>query len=241
MIALALSQMAVARVEAYADKVYEIAPGQLGRNIHLLKEHNVDSIVFIGKVPKLAVLKNMYKFDWEAIRELSRLPDFNDDTIQFAIGDIAIRHGVKVLTQSEFLRELFPEVGIMTKRVPTAAEYADIEFGMRIAKEIARLDIGQTVIVKNQMIMAIEAVEGTDEAIKRAVKLANGPVVVCKVSKPNQDQRFDIPAVGMRTLNSMACDKGGGVLAIEANETMVVEREEMTAFCDANGMTLVAV
>jgi DUF1009 family protein len=89
--------------------------------------------------------------------------------------------------------------------------------------------------------MAVEAIEGTDEAIKRAVKLARGPVVVCKVAKPNQDQRFDIPTVGMNTLQSMMCEKGGGVLAVEANETLVVEREEMAAFADANGMSIIAV
>lgn len=240
-IALGISQMACERIEPYADKVYEIAPGQVGRNVRLLKENSADSLVFIGKVPKLTLLKNMYKFDWEAIKELSRLPDFNDDTVQLAVGDFAERHGVVVLTQSEFLRELFPEVGVMTKRVPNAAEYADIEFGMRVAKSIASLDIGQTVVVKDQMIMAIEAIEGTDEAIKRAVALAKGPVVVCKVAKPNQDQRFDIPTVGLRTLNSMLNDKGGGVLAVGAHETMVVEREEMTEFCDQHGMTMVAV
>lgn len=240
-VALALSDKAAGMLEAVCDKVYEVAPGQIGRNIKIMRSENADSMVFIGKVPKLNILKNIYKFDWTAVKELSKLPDFSDDTIQFAIGDLVERHGVKVLTQSEFLRELFPDYGVLTQRQPTVGEYADIEYGMRIAKEIARLDIGQTVVVKNQMLMSVEAIEGTDEAIKRAVKLARGPVTVCKVAKPNQDQRFDIPTVGMNTLESMVCEKGGGVLAVEAHETLVVEREQMAAFADANGMSIIAV
>lgn len=240
-VSLALSENAAGRLEAYSDIIHRIAPGQIGRNIKLLKTENVDSMVFIGKVPKLSVLKNIHKFDWTAVKELSKLPDFSDDTIQFAVGDLCEQHGIKVLTQSEFLTELFPDYGVITNRQPTVGEYADIEYGMRIAKEIARLDIGQTVVVKNQMLMAIEAIEGTDEAIKRAVKLARGPVIVCKVAKPNQDQRFDIPTVGMNTLQSMLADKPGGVLAVEAHETLVVEREEMAAFAEANGMSIVAV
>jgi DUF1009 family protein len=240
-VALALTENAAARLEAHADKIHIVAVGQIGRNINLLKTENVDSMVFIGKVPKLNILKNIHKFDWTAVKELSKLPDFSDDTIQFAVGDLVEAHGVKVLTQSEFLTELFPDYGVISKRQPTVGEYADIEYGMKIAKEIARLDIGQTVVVKNQMLMAVEAIEGTDEAIKRAVKLARGPVVVCKVAKPNQDQRFDIPTVGMNTLESMLSEKPGGVLAIEAHETMVVEREEMAAFADAHDMAIVAV
>lgn len=240
-ISLALSDGAKARVEPHSDKVYAIAPGQLGRNTHIMKSENVDFMVFIGKVPKLNLLKNIHKFDWTAVKELSSLPDFSDDTIQRAMGAWVERNGIRVLTQAEFLKDLFPEYGVMTKRPPTVGEYADIEYGMRIAKEIARLDIGQTVIVKNQMLIAIEAIEGTDEAIKRAVGLARGPVVVCKVAKVDQDARFDVPAVGLNTLQSMLCEKGGGVLAVGAHETLVVEREEMIVFAEQHGMAIVAV
>ncbi len=239
--ALALSETAHSQLTQHADVLHLIAPGQLKRNIGLLHEAGATEVVFIGKVPKLNLLRNMFKFDWLAVKELSKLSNFNDDTIQFAVGDVMEAHGLHVLTQSEFLRSLFPDVGPITKRQPSASEYADIDYGLRIAKEIARLDIGQTVIVKDRMILAIEAIEGTDEAIKRAVGLARGPVVVVKVSKPNQDQRFDIPTVGMNTLAAMKADKPGGVLAIEAKETLVVEREEMAKFADANGIALVAV
>jgi UDP-2,3-diacylglucosamine hydrolase len=241
-VALCLSPEAKAAVEAHCLKSFVIAPGQIGRNVNLLKAERASQLVFVGKIPKMDMLLNLPKLDWTAIRELSKLPDFNDDTIQRAMGNLMTSFGLRVRTQAEFLTELFPEVGVLSDRRPSVMEYADIEFGLRVAKEIARLDIGQTVIVSGQVILAIEAAEGTDRAIQRAVQLARGPVVVIKVSKPGQDQRFDIPTVGLNTLNSMLYPgKTGGVLAVEANQTMVVEKEEMVAFCNQHDMTMVAV
>lgn len=240
-VCLALTDEAFRNVEPTADVTIKIAPGQLGRNFKLLQENKCDNAVFIGKIRKLNLLKNIHKFDWTAVRELTQLSNLTDDSIQVRMGELIEGLGIKVLTQSEFLRELFPDVGVITKRQPNAKEYIDIEYGMQIAKEIARLDIGQTVIVRNRILLAVEAAEGTDEAIKRAVQLAHGPVVVVKVAKPGQDQRFDIPAVGMNTLESMKCEEGGGVLAVAANETMMVEREEMIARADSCGISIVAV
>jgi UDP-2,3-diacylglucosamine hydrolase len=240
-VCLALSEDAYRTLSPHADVNIIIAPGQLGRNFKLLQQNHCDCAVFIGKIRKLNVLKNLHKFDWTAVRELSQLSNFSDDSIQFRMGELIEELGIKVLTQSEFLRHLFPEVGVLTKRQPTAQEYLDIDYGIKIAKEIARLDIGQTVIVRNRILLAVEAIEGTDEAIKRAVKLARGPVAVVKVAKPNQDHRFDIPAVGMNTLNAMECEEGGGVLAVEAHETMVVEREEMVDYADSHGISMVAI
>jgi DUF1009 family protein len=240
-VAVALSPEAKARVMPHADEAHEVHPGQVGKALKIMQDAGCTGVVLIGKVPKLNLLWNWHKLDWVAVKELSRLPNFNDDTIQSAVGDLIESHGVEVLTQSEFLRHLFPEVGLLTKREPTVGEYADIEYGLKIAKEIARMDIGQTIAVKDRMILAVEAIEGTDEAIKRAVRLARGPVVVIKVSRSNQDQRFDIPTVGMSTLQSMTAEKPGGVLAVGAGETMVVEKEEMAAYADAHGISIVAV
>lgn len=240
-VALCLGEEARNRVLPHCHKAYTVAPGQIGRNLQLLRKEQVNQIVFIGKIPKSQLLLNMHKLDWMAIRELSKLPNFSDDTIQFAMGDLCEAHGIRVRPQSEFLRQLFPDVGVLTGRQPTAQEYADIAYGKKIAKEIARLDIGQTVVVREEMILAIEAIEGTDEAIRRAVALARNPVVVVKVAKPGQDQRFDIPTVGLSTLASMTGPKPGGVLAIEANETMMVEEAEMIAYAEKHGMSIVAV
>lgn len=228
-------------IEPHCLKSFEIAPGQIGRSLKLLRNEDVNELVFIGKMPKLDLLRQVSKLDWTAVRELSRLPNLNDDTIQRGMADFAARQGMRVLTQTEFLRHIFPEVGVITRREPTADEYADIEYGLKIAKNIARLDIGQTVVVKDRMILAVEAIEGTDEAIKRGVALARGPVVVVKVARSDHDMRFDVPTVGMNTLESMIAPNPGGVLAIGAGETMVVEQEELAAFADSHGIAIVAI
>ena len=168
-VGFALSEAAGHQLEGIADKICQIAPGQLGRNRQLFINEGLKEAVFVGKVPKMNLLRNITKLDWTAIKTLAKLPNLNDDTIQFAVGDFMETAGIKVLTQSEFLRHLFPDVGVLSKRQPSAEEYADIDYGFKMAKEIARLDIGQTVIVRKRMILAIEAIEGTDEAIKRAV------------------------------------------------------------------------
>lgn len=240
-IAFALSPEAAEQVSPHCYKVHEIAPGQLGRNLKLTHQENIKQVVFIGRVPKINVLRNLTKLDWMAVKELSKLPNLNDDTIQQGFGGILEKEGLTILPQRDFLRELFPDVGILTRRQPNAAEYADIDFGVRTAKEIARLDIGQTVVVRDRMILAIEAIEGTDAAIRRGVELARGPVVVVKVAKVDADPRFDTPTIGISTLQAMKGEAEGGVLAITANETMVIDREEVVRFADANGIAIAVV
>lgn len=240
-IALALSPEAENSVVAHCEKVHIVAPGQLNRNYNLMKNAGVKDVVFIGKIPKLNILQNLHKLDWWAVREISKLPNFNDDTIQRAMGDFLDANEMRVLSQSDFLRHLFPDFGVITKRQPTAGEYADVEFGFKLAKEISRLDIGQTVVVKDQMIIAIEAIEGTDEAIRRGVALGRGPVVVVKVAKENRDERFDTPTVGMSTLQALIGQGNGGILAIEAGHTMIVDQKEMVEFADQNGVSILAV
>jgi len=240
-IALALSPEAASQVSPHCEKVHVIAPGQLTRNLKLAAEEGIRQAVFIGRIPKLNLLRNITKLDWMAIKELTKLPNFSDDTIQQAFGGIMENHGIKICAQSEFLRHLFPDVGVLTKRQPNAAEYADIEFGLKIAKDIAKLDIGQTVVVRDRIILAIEAVEGTDQAIRRGVELAQKPVTVVKVAKPDHDPRFDMPTIGMTTLNAMKASRPGGVLAIGAGETMVIDQDAVVRFANEQGISIVAV
>lgn len=239
--ALCLTENSLSVMKELCDAAQYSPPGYLGKNIEYLKKQGVQDVVFIGKLNKLELLRNVFKFDLSAVRELSRLANFNDDTIQQATGVFMEKHGMRVVTQSQFLPQLFPQVGVLSKRKPTMDEYSDIEYGYKIAKEIAHLEIGQTVVVKDRMILAIEAIEGTDQAIKRGVQLADGPVVVVKVARPVQDARFDIPAAGMRTMNALLAKQPGGVLAVAAGEVMMVEQEEMVRFADAHDMCIVAV
>lgn len=240
-VSLALTEDALARMQPLCDAIMHSPPGLLGRNISYLKSQGVQDVVFIGKLNKVQLLRNILKIDLTAIKEMSKLANLNDGSIQTAVGGFMESHGMRVVTQSEFLPQLFPSVGVMTKKQPTAAEYVDIEYGYKIAKELARMEIGQTVVVRDRMIIAIEAIEGTDEAIRRGVQLADGPVIVVKVARPVQDQRFDIPAAGLRTLNAMLAKKPGGVLAVAAGEVMMVEQEEMIRFADEHQIAIVAV
>jgi DUF1009 family protein len=240
-VALAMSPAASELLRPHCDKVFEIYPGQVSKNIKLAKANGIYDVVMIGKFPKLNILQNITKLDWLAVKELGKLTSFTDDAIQQAVGGLLQREGLNVVPQAQFLRHLFPDVGVLTKRQPTAAEYADIDFGHSVAKEIARLDIGQTVVVRDRIILAVEGAEGTDHAIRRGVELARKPVVVIKVAKLGHDPRFDTPAIGINTLNAMKSTKPGGVLAIGAGETMVVDRDAVIRHADENGMAVVAV
>ena len=239
-VALAITPAARSAVMPHADVTYDCAPAQLGRAHKLLQESGVNAVVFIGKVTKLSVLRTIHKFDSRALKFLLKLPALDDESIGKSAGAYMERHGYRVIGQKHFLRHLFPEVGVLSKRHPTPDEYADLIYGFKLAKDVARLDIGQTVIVGDGMILAIEAVEGTDETIRRGVKLSRKHVVVCKVAKACQDSRFDVPVVGVQTLQAMLTqEKRGKVLAVEAGGTMVVEREEMIEFCDQNDIAFV--
>ena len=149
------------------------------------------------------------------------------------------RAGIQTFDQTKLIRKLMPHRGTITQREPTEQEQRDMEFGFRIAKELGRFDIGQTVVVKNLAVMALEAIEGTDACIERGGKLANGGAVIAKVSKPQQDNRFDVPTVGYRTIEQMT-QVGATALAIEAGKTLLVEREQMIALADAKGISIVA-
>ena len=149
------------------------------------------------------------------------------------------KEGIEVCDQTLLIRPLMPEKGTLTKREPTEAELKDMEFGFRMAKEIGRLDVGQTAVVKDLAVMALEAIEGTDACIDRGGKLSRGGAVVVKVAKPEQDLRFDVPAVGVTTIEHMAA-VGAKALAIEAGHTLLVDREEVIALAEKNKITIVA-
>ncbi len=238
--AFPFAEESIPNLKPHCDAVHRIYLGALGATLKWVKKETVTDVVFVGKFPKVHLLRALYKLDWEAIKFLSKLKNFNDESIQLAVGELLESYGVVVRAQKDFLQELFPEVGVLTKRIPTADEYADIEYGIGVARELARQDIGQTVVVRDRMVVALEGLEGTDETIKRAVALAQKPIVVAKVARPKQDPRFDIPAVGMTTMNAMLGPKPGGILALEAGGTMMVDRDEMIAFADAHNISIVS-
>ena len=157
-----------------------------------------------------------------------------------AIVDELAKDGIEIVDQTAYLKPLLPPVGVLTKRRPTAEEAEDIRFGFAAAKAIGGLDIGQTVVVKQKAVMAVEAIEGTDACIRRGGELGRGRAVVVKVAKPNQDWRFDVPAVGRTTLQSML-ESGCTVLAMEAGRTLFVEQEAVLSLANEKGVCICAV
>ena len=207
--------------------------------LNYLKEHQVSKVTMIGKVTKELLFSGKVQPDVRMMKLIMELPDRKDDTIMMMFVRELAKAGIQAFDQTALIRRLRPHRGVITKREPTAEERKDMEFGFRMAKEIGRLDVGQTAVVKNMAVMALEAIEGTDACIHRGGELARGGAVVAKVAKPQQDDRFDVPTVGLATIQSMV-DVGATALAIEADKTLLVEREEMLALAEANNITIAA-
>ncbi len=238
-VAISLSSSNRNELKKICDKVYAFGPGEIIKIKESLKNDGVKQLTFLGKVSKGMLLKNP-KLDLEAFRLLKEAVRLNDDAVMMlAVNELA-SIGVEVLDQTIFIQNLMIPKGVLSKTQPTPEQIQDVEYGYEIAKQMGDLDIGQSVVIKNKMIMAIEAIEGTDCAIERGGKLAKKGAVIVKVSKPNQDKRFDIPTIGLRTLKKMKSVKAS-VLAVEANQSIIVQQEKMTEFADKNKIVIIAI
>ena len=225
---------------AQVTHTYEnINIAKLDRIFKVFKREKVTEITLLGKITKELVYAHRELPDLRVLKIFSRIKNFSDDTLTLALVEELAAEGITVLDQTELLRPLMPAAGVLTNRKPTEAEMADMRFGLNMAKKIGGLDIGQTVVVKNRAIMAVEAIEGTDACIRRGGQLGRGGVTVAKSAKPKQDMRFDVPGVGPDTLDSMI-EAGAVALVIEAGKTLVVDRETMVAKADQHGITIVA-
>ena len=223
-----------------ADVFYTINVGKVGKILRTLKQNDVKNVTMIGKVTKEVLYKTGVVIpDLTTIKVLASLPDRKDDTIMNAIVKLIEDAGMHVMDQTVLVRPLLPEPGVLTKRKPTEQEWKDMQFGFRMAKELGRLDIGQTAVVKNQAVMALEAIEGTDACILRGGFLGKGGVIVAKTAKPAQDNRFDMPSVGTTTLTSMIHAGATGIV-IEAGRTLLVDRKRTLAMADEKGITIVS-
>ncbi|HWQ61207.1 MAG TPA: UDP-2,3-diacylglucosamine diphosphatase LpxI [Negativicutes bacterium] len=222
-----------------AGKYYAVSVGELGRILAILKEEGVSEVTMLGKVTKELMFTGAVRFDERAQKLFAGLADNRDDTIMLAFVRELAGEGIGVLDQTALIRALMPAPGLIARRVPTAEEEADMEFGLRMAREIGALDIGQTVVAKNRAVLAVEAIEGTDACIRRGGQLGRGGAVVAKVAKPSQDLRFDVPAVGTDTIKAMI-ESGAAALVIEAGRTLLVDRDKVVALADANNIAIVA-
>ena len=221
-----------------AERYYSIEVGKLGKLVKSILECGVRSVVFAGKVSKTLLYGMNIVPDLRAVKLLYSLKDRKDDTIMLALLDELGREGISVLETTAFTGHLLATEGCMSKKRPTTQQEADIAFGASVAREMGRLDIGQTVVVRNRAIMAVEAIEGTDEAIRRGGKLAKGGAVVVKVAKPGQDLRFDVPVVGLSTLESLR-EAGAAVLAVESGAVILMDRKRLIEEADRSGVAVV--
>jgi len=224
-----------------ANGYFQASPGQVGKIISGLKREGVDKAVFIGKVEKGELLRGwLPKVDLTALRLLGRLKDWSDDSLMSAAIQFLEESGIKVLSQREVLAPLLAPEGVLGRKRPSKAQWRDISYGFAMAKSIGALGIGQTIVVKRMAVAAVESLEGTDETILRGGRLAGRGAVVVKVKRPRQVERMDLPGVGLETLNS-AIEARCGVLAFEANETVLMERGELIERADAEGIAVVGV
>jgi len=237
------------RLAQWCDVFRWIGLGKLGRAIRFFRRYGVGEATMAGKIHKTFMFRPGFILqhlpDWTTITAffpffVTRRRDCRDDSLLGRVVEVFAKAGIRFRPATEFAPQLLIKRGRVSKRRPTAAQVKDIVFGWNIAKQLGRLDIGQSVAVKNQAVLAVEAVEGTDQCIRRAGELCpSGNFTVVKVAKPQQDMRFDVPTVGLGTLKTMV-RAGAGVLAVEAERTIVLDRPELVRFADEHGLCIVA-
>lgn len=225
-------------LSAHADKLKRLNAGKVGGIMEFFGENGVKEVVMAGKVPKTLLLKGGLKPDLRAMKMLMTLKDHSDEGILSALAREAEKEGIRFLKITDFASGLLAPEGVLTGKKPSKDEWKDIEFGFKMAKAIGGLDIGQTVVVKGQSVVAVEALEGTDETIRRAGRLTDGGATVVKVSKPDQDMRFDVPVVGMETLSAML-EADIAALAVEAGKCIFLDRDALIAEADEAGIKVV--
>ena len=222
---------------APAAAFHWISLGQLGTWISTLKAAGVTQAVMAGQVKHTKLFTDIMP-DMTALGVLMRLKARNTDAIISGVADALRAQGIELINSTAFLTPLLARAGVLTRRQPTAEEQSDLDFGYRIADAVAGLDIGQTIAVKSAAVVAVEAMEGTDAVIARAGRLAGAGVTVIKVAKPGQDMRFDVPVVGVSTIEAMRT-AGGAVLSVDAGKTLMIEGDAVIKAADAAGICIV--
>jgi hypothetical protein len=229
----------IQEVAAAADMVCWVKLGQLGKIISFFHDEGVGETVFLGAITKTQIFRDVLP-DLKGLTLWNKIDTRQDDAILRAVAGALEREDIKVLESTFYLRHLLFPGGVLTKKKLSQEQRQDIEFGWRNARAIGQLDIGQCVVVRNLSVLAVEAIEGTDATILRGGGLAKEKAVVVKVRKPSQDFRFDLPATGLKTVETLASVKGA-VLAVEAGQSLLFDREIMVAAADRAGIVVVGV
>jgi UDP-2,3-diacylglucosamine hydrolase len=229
--------LAAAAARSPAASVHWISLGQLGRCVSLLKDAGVEKAVMAGQVKHTRLFADIVP-DMTLLGVLRRLKARNTDALISGVADVLRDQGIDLIDSTAFLSSLLAQPGVLTARAPNEEQQADLDIGYRVADMVAGLDIGQTIAVKSAAVVAVEAMEGTDAVIARAGQLAGSGVRIVKVAKPNQDMRFDVPVIGVSTIDAMNL-AGADVLSIDAGKTLVIDGQAVIRAADEAGICIV--
>jgi DUF1009 family protein len=239
MAVIALKEEASPELEKLAKTLHWVSLGELSKTIDLMHKEGVKNAVMAGQVKHNKIFSSI-RPDWKLAKLLFSLPRKNTDALIGAVARVLEDEGIKLMDSTLFLKPLLPEIGVLTKRAPDGREATDITYGLGVARQIAGMDIGQTVVISDGACVAVEAMEGTDETIARAARIVDGkPLVVVKVSKPGQDMRFDVPVIGLPTIEQMK-SSGATALAVDAGRTLLFDRDKLIELANAAGIAIQA-
>lgn len=239
MAVIAIREEASAGLERTAKRIHWVSLGELSRTISLLHEEGVKHAVMAGQVKHNKIFSSI-RPDWRLAKLLLSLTSKNTDSLIGAVARVLQDEGIELVDSTKFLGPLLPQTGVLTRRFPSEAEADDMDYGHQIARQIAGLDLGQTVVIGGRACVAIEAMEGTDETIERAARITDGQkLVVVKVSKPKQDMRFDVPVIGLKTVEVMR-RSNATALAIDAGRTLLFDRADLIRAADEAGIAIQA-
>ena len=227
------------RIEEIAEKIVWVGIGQLGKMISFFKKEAVEKAIMAGQVKHVQIFSGALP-DLRMVKMLWNLPQRNTDALIGGIADEMLKENIELIDSTYFIQDQLAREGVLTRRKPDETERGNIEYGLRVANEIARLDLGQTIVVRAKACVAIEAMEGTDAVISRAGELARGKLTVIKVAKPNQDMRFDVPVVGVPTIQTMI-ESGANCLCLTAGKTLIFDKEELLELANRNNISIVAI
>ncbi len=225
------------RISEVSENVTWVGIGQLGKMLSFFKDQGVTKAIMAGQVKHVQIFSGAMP-DLRMVKMLWNLPRRNTDALIGGVADELAKEGIELVDSTYFIQDQLAPAGVLTKRKPSDLEVENIEYGLHIADEIARLDLGQTIVVRAKACVAIEAMEGTDATIKRAGELASGKLTVVKVAKPDQDMRFDVPVVGVPTIQAMIA-AGATCLSITAGKTLIFDRDEMITLANANKICII--
>jgi len=228
----------VERAAAVGASLHAVSLGQLGRCIQLLQDAGCAQAVMAGQVKHVKIFGGQFMPDFKAISVLRRMTNRNTDGIIGAVADVLKEEGIDLIDSTALLTPLLARAGTLTDRMPNEEEQKDFEFGYAVADAIASLDVGQTIVVKHRAVVAVEAMEGTDETIGRGGYLAGPGTRVIKVAKPKQDMRFDVPVIGLATIQAMRV-AGASALSVDAGKTLVLDGRAVFASANEAGISIV--